>query len=558
MEVDDFMKYGFDSSDESSSEESLEKVVVKPDTKIKKKDKNAKKKIKAEPKATEKCLKPKQKTLDRLKEQDPEFFKFLQSEDKELLEDFESGDDESDDDDKVNDDDDNDEEDEDLKKFEEDILAQSDDDDERDSDEEQFHKPLSKLEVASDESDDDSGDEMKETSQIRRGEKQVSLTMIKQWNENIQKQPTIGVFREMVQAFKAAVRSTSKSDEVTIYHVEGGVVFNGIVKMCLMEIVPALQQLLHQPNLQSLTEVPSLSKGKNWSKIKASVKSYLVDLLKLISSISEPAMINVLLKHLHKMVPLCSVFVRIAKKLVKKCIEIWSTGEETSRVLAFLCINKMIGLLSDHLLEPSLKQMYLAFVKNCKFTSPTTLPLINFMQLSLVEIFLIDSVLAYQYAFIYIRQLAIHLRNAITVKKKETVQAVYNWQFIHCIGLWVKLLGTSSPSDVLQPLIYPLTQTIIGTAKLQPTSKFYPLSFHCVRALTLLSDTTNTYIPVLPFLLEDSMGLEEGLGPSKRIDPVNLKDALTVGSEGSLVTGRICDQLNFSSLLATEASSKRN
>ena len=64
------------------------------------------------------------------------------------------------------------------------------------------------------------------------------------------------------------------------------------------------------------------------------------------------------------------------------------------------------------------QQLYMNFVKNAKFMSPKTKPVIAFMQNSLVEIFSLDDRLTYQHGFVYIRQLAIHLRNAILQKKK--------------------------------------------------------------------------------------------------------------------------------------------
>ncbi|XP_074501121.1 nucleolar complex protein 2 homolog isoform X1 [Sebastes fasciatus] len=478
LSVDEFLLSGFDSAGESEDETQQQNGLNK---KSKKKD------LKPAAFTTEDGKKGKasehKEQLSRLQNKDPEFFKFLQANDQTLL------------------------------NF--DDTDSSDDDEEK-----KYHKLPSTLEEAGsgDDDEEDDDEDQKASKKSKKAVEAIKVTdkMIADWKAAMKKEPTPRLFREVTQAFKAAVATTKGEGGAQCrYKVADSSVFNALVLFCIRDIYVALQRMLNLKPEKDQKKLVLPSSSPKWQKNQIDVKMYLSGVVQLLSCLTESTVISAVLRHANQLAPYYLCLPKQCRHLVKQLMKQWSTGEETSRVLAFLALNKICRHKQETYLNPILKQMYISYVQNCKFTSPNALPMINFMQRTLTEMYSLDTQASYQHAFIYIRQLAIHLRNAMTMKKKETYQSVYNWQFIHCLYLWCRVLSTLHPSDVLQPLIYPLCQVINGTIKLVPTSRYYPLRMHCCRALTLLSSSTNTFVPVLPFLLEILQQVEFNKKPGR-------------------------------------------
>nr|CAI5851950.1 unnamed protein product [Callosobruchus analis] len=404
------------------------------------------------------------KDLEKLKETDPEFYSFLQENDKKLLQ-FNLSDEEPDSE-----------------------AAE----DETDALSEKVHKPSEDLEVASDESDYEDSDKPKD-------ERTITLKMLKQWQSELRTDKKNRSIIIATQAFHAALKtvSTEEDDVPSYYKVEGSAVFNGVIQLCVLELGPAVRRFL---GLKKGSKQPP-HKCKRFVKIKNALKSYFGDLLKLLLGVTSTNIQTVLLKHLHYMSTLLVSFPNITKSLVKRLVGLWGTGDDTVRVLAFFCILRITSQQMS-MLDTVLKSMYMTYIKNTKFVSFKGLPLINFMRRSLVEMFSLDTNVAYSHVFLYIRQLAIHLRTAITVNKKENIQAVYNWQFVNSLRIWGNLLSVTYNKPVMQQLVYPFVQVCIGTLRLVPTAQYYPLRFHVVQVLMDLSKETGVFVPILPFLLE--------------------------------------------------------
>ena len=333
------------------------------------------------------------KYLASLKDKDPEFHAFLQENDKDLLDFDESSDEE--------------------------------DNDENGQPLDPVHTLPDSLDVASDDSDY----EEEEDDKFQGKAKKVTKSMIDNWTEKLENQPNIQVISEVVLAFKGALANISsiqeqdkkvetdkkgqkKAQNATKYKVENGVTFNALIRLLITKLEPALAKLIKAKKVQDL------QKSKNWKPLNKWLKSYLTDLSKFLNSISEATVLAPVLKHINNLVLYYAALPKNAKSVLKSLITLWSTqAEESIRVLAFMAIIRLVrtSMSSEEnsLLELVMKQMYMAYIRNAKFTSPNTWPMIHFMRRSLAEIFLLDANLAYKHAFIYIRQLTIHLRNAM-------------------------------------------------------------------------------------------------------------------------------------------------
>ena len=64
------------------------------------------------------------------------------------------------------------------------------------------------------------------------------------------------------------------------------------------------------------------------------------------------------------------------------------------------------------------------------------------------------------------------------------------------------MLASHADQLELAPLLYPLTQLLLGCARLVPTPRYFPLRLRCVAMLNSLARATKTYIPVGAVLLE--------------------------------------------------------
>ncbi|CCD24973.1 mRNA-binding ribosome synthesis protein NOC2 NDAI_0E01570 [Naumovozyma dairenensis CBS 421] len=370
---------------------------------------------------------------------------------------------------------------------------------------------------AADEDDEGSGEEG-EQEQLEQGPEKVELTLklVKKWKKDLRESPSLKLLRNVVTAFKVAV-NLNKDENVEDYKytVTDERAFHELMFVALKDLPQVIQKMAPYKTTKGSRTLPG---GANVSKISSIVKSHSASLLVLLNDITNTETAALILHSVDQLMPYLLSYRRVIKELIKNIVEIWATTREVeTQIASFAFLHSASKEFKKSILEVVLKTTYSTFIKSCRKTNLRTMPLINFQKNSAAELFGIDEVVSYQVGFEYIRQLAIHLRNTMNATTKKTTRSdpaevykiIYNWQFCHSLDFWSRVLsfscnperenGRESP---LRQLIYPLVQVTIGVTRLIPTAQFFPLRFYLIKSLIRLSQNTGVFIPIFPLLSE--------------------------------------------------------
>jgi nucleolar complex protein 2 len=391
----------------------------------------------------------------------------------------------------------------------------------------EFYKYLQENDAELLDFDDDADlaevDELSEDEKERPSKKQktevpksnrLTIADVKKWRTATAEQQSVRSLRQVVLAFRSAVHADEDKEkgEESRYEIPDSDVYHEILVTALEAVPKVLAH--HLPVKESVggkikvpTETP---KFKTLSPL---IKSHISSLHTLMGQLSDSGTLRRTLQSLEPLLPYLLQFRKFLKVVVKTVAGVWSEqgSDEATRVVAFITLRRLMVIGDAGIREQVLKTTYEGVVKGARNVTELTLPGVNLMKNSAAELYGIDQKVSYTTAFKFIRQLATHLRTHVAKPTKDSYKLVYNWQFVHSLDFWSRVLSMHCNSlleaqngkeSQLRPLIYPVVQVTLGVMRLIPTSTYFPLRFQLMRALLRISQATGTYIPLAAALLE--------------------------------------------------------
>lgn len=334
---------------------------------------------------------------------------------------------------------------------------------------------------------------------------ELTKATLKEWETALTTEHSLRATREVVLAFRSAAHVSDDGEQEFKYSISNPEIYHKLLILGLKRVLAVFEH--HLPVQESKNgKVHVATESKKFKTIAPLLRSHVSSILHLLGHLSDAATLRLTLSSTLPLLPYLLSFKKLVRDLTRAVTTVWSSpsNTEATRIAAFLLLRRLTVIGDPGIRENVLKETYQALVKGSRNTTIHTIQGVNLMKNSASELWGLDTSVGYATAFTFIRQLAVHLRSSIRNNVKESYKNVYNWQYVNSLDFWSRVLSAhcAAADAPLRPLIYPLVQVTLGAMRLIPTATYFPLRFQLVRSLLRLSRTTGTYIPLAAPLYE--------------------------------------------------------
>ncbi|CAA7405438.1 unnamed protein product [Spirodela intermedia] len=351
------------------------------------------------------------------------------------------------------------------------------------------------------------------------------------WCWMVLEEPNMLALPNLLNAFRASCHyGTGDSNDSSWTGISSKEVYSRIITFVLCEADGIFRRLLCMS--RGKMSISKLNSSPKWLTVRPLIKSYLRSSLVLVKQLTDSKILAFTLSKLRSSIMFFSAFPSLFSRLIKTAVHFWATGDKHLSSSSFFILEDIATTSSSEWLEACLTQTYRAFISRCKFVEPASFKQIEFLSDNMVELYSVDIQCAYQKVLSALQELANVLQSGLKTKNKEELQRIHSWQYVNCLDVWVKFITKNIRDHDLQPVLYSVIQIVTGVAHLFPGRRYLPLRIKCVQMLNQLSSASGVFIPIVSLVLDflecsGSSNVEPGLGRTCSFSSV-LKHCSTV------------------------------
>ncbi|RDX61690.1 Nucleolar complex protein 2-like protein, partial [Mucuna pruriens] len=322
----------------------------------------------------------------------------------------------------------------------------------------------------------------------------------------VKEQGSVPALTCLLNAYREACHNDSEAASVSGCVFSDGIqksnTFCKILMFMLHEADTTFRRLLGISTSSSRKEtVLELKNTAKWLSLRPLIKLYIRSTVFLLNQVTDSEILAFSICRLRASIIFLSAFPSLLCNLLKISVHLWATGDGSLSSHSFLIIQDIASMFSSNWFDFCFVKTYKAFICHSQFVE-RKFEHIHFLRNSFVELCYLDMQKSSNKAMICILHLGKILKKGWQTKKKEVVKTICSWQYINCIDLWVTFISAYIHDYDLQPLLYMIVQIINGVALLFPGPRYLPLRLRCIQWLNQLSGSSGVFIPVTSLVLD--------------------------------------------------------